>query len=83
MPNVVVIAREVKHWEPLARCLGLRESDIVAIREDNKGSYEEQKYQMILKWRERSGSQATLRRLVRCVEEELVDREVAERIAFI
>ena len=77
---MVSIAREVGRWETLARCLGLSEPDVVAIQENYKGDHEERKYQMILKWCQRNGSEATLQKLVRCVEVNFGDRKLAERI---
>ena len=66
-------------WKHLARYLGLDEPTIAEIDEDNRTS-KERKYQVLYKWSQHKGDDATLEALLQCVEVELGDRELAQRI---
>ena len=66
-------------WKPLARYLGLEEHTIAGIDEDHRTS-KERKYQVLYTWSQHKGDDATLKSLIQCVEFELGDRELAQRI---
>ena len=66
-------------WKRLARYLGLKEHTIAEIDEDHNTS-KERKYQVLYTWSQRKGDDATLKALLQCVEFELGDRELAQRI---
>ena len=69
--ELVHIARAIPRWSSLARYLGLSDPDIVAISENHKGDYEEQRYQMLLKWYQQQATPPTRQALVRVIEEEM------------
>ena len=77
------IARAIAWWETLARHLGLTEADIVAISENNVRNYEEQKYQMLLKWREQQSTPPTKQDLVQIIEEKMKDSLLAQKVGDI
>ena len=59
------IARIIRdYWKDLGRALGLAESQLVNIEKDNTGSTHEQKYAVLLAWRDKLGPQATVRQLI-------------------
>ncbi|EDV27787.1 uncharacterized protein TRIADDRAFT_53823 [Trichoplax adhaerens] len=59
------IARIIRdYWKDLGRSLGLSESDLVSIENDHQGSTHEQKYAVLLTWRDKLGPQATVRQLI-------------------
>lgn len=59
------IARIIRdYWKDLGRALGLAESQLVNIEKDHMGSTHEQKYAVLLTWRDKLGPQATVRQLV-------------------
>ena len=70
----------VRDWKRLARYLDLKESTIDEIDEDHKSSSKERKYQMLHKWSQCQGDGATPKALLECVEFELGDRKMAQRI---
>ena len=43
----------------------------MAISEDHRGNYEEQKYQMLLKWHQQQATPPTKRDLMRIIEERM------------
>ena len=59
-----LIADHVLEWPHKARGLGLSESEIEDIREDNKFSTRLQKCAMLTKWAEKYGDRANLKELV-------------------
>ena len=75
------ISEQLTDWKPLARYLGLDEPTIAEIDEDNRTS-KERKYQVLYTWSQRKGDNATLKALLQCVEFELGDRELAQRIVY-
>ena len=58
--ELAIISKHILEWPDKARVLGLSESEIENIREDNKNSYEQQKSAMMRKWGEKYGEMATL-----------------------
>ena len=69
----------ITDWKPLARYLGLDSPTIAEIEEDNRNS-KERKYQMLYTWSQRKGDDATLKALLQCVEFDLGERDLAQRI---
>ena len=62
--DLTVISKHILEWSDKARVLGLSESEIENIREDNKNSHEQQKSAMMRKWGEKYGEKATLKSLL-------------------
>jgi hypothetical protein len=58
--ELTIISKHVLVWPDKARLLGLSESEIEDIREDNKNSNEQQKSAMMRRWGEKYGDMATL-----------------------
>ena len=66
-------------WEPVARRLGFTEAKIVEIQKDHERNYPEQKYQCLIQWKRKLGSQATHRVLLQCLDKCKM-RDCAEEI---
>jgi hypothetical protein len=81
--ELVHVAKAVRHWACLARYLGLPEPVIVAISEDHRGNYEEQKFQMLLKWYTQQPKPPSKQALVRIVEEKMRDPVLTQDIVNI
>lgn len=62
-------AEMIVSWEPVARSLGFTEAKIVEIQKDHMGNYHEQKYQFLIRWKSKFGSQATYHVLLQCLNE--------------
>ena len=60
-------------WKKLARVLGL-EDEVDRIIEDNRGNVSEQAYRMLLIWKQRKGSLATLQVLGEALKKPTVSR---------
>ena len=82
-PELVRIAGAIERWSGVARCLGLSEQEIVTIRENYVHDYEEQKFQMLLKWTQTQSTPTTGQDLVRIIEEEKKDPTLAQQISNI
>lgn len=80
--ELVHIAKAIPRWSTLARYLGLSEPVIVAISENYRGDYEEQKFQMLLKWHQQQPTPPARQTLVRIIEEK-IDPVLAQDIANI
>ena len=61
-------------WMKLARALAL-EDEVERIKEDNRGNVSEQAYRMLLNWKQRKGSLATLQVLGEALEKPTVPRK--------
>ena len=81
--ELVHIAKAIHRWPVLARYLGLTEPVIVAIEENHVHDYEEQKYQMLLKWSQQQNPEATRQSLVQIIEEKLQDLVLAQDVVNI
>ena len=81
--ELVHIAKAIRRWSVLARYLGLTEPDIIAIEENHVHNYEEQKYQMLLKWYQQQKPPPTRQSLVRIIEEKMKDSRLAQDIVNI
>ena len=69
----------VECWKDLARCLGLEESDITAIEDQNWKS-RERALKVCLRWRANCGTEATYRVLYDALCDELVGQtELAQK----
>lgn len=69
----------VECWKDLARCLGLEESDITVIHDQNQ-KLKERALKMLLQWRAKCGSGATYRVLYDALCDELVgQRDLAQK----
>ena len=75
------IASKIDTWGPLAICLGL-EKPVRTEIERNHRLYENQKTEMLLKWKRKNDSKATWKELVRA-SLEVRDRQLAEDIVAI
>ncbi|XP_040826763.1 tumor necrosis factor receptor superfamily member 10A-like [Ochotona curzoniae] len=53
-----------KDWNMLMRCIGLEENDITTCEMENSGNVREQHMKMLITWRQRLGSKATVFRLM-------------------
>ena len=61
-------------WRTLARALAL-EGEVERIKEDNRGNVSEQAYRMLLNWKQRKGSLATLQVLGEALKKPTVSRK--------
>ena len=61
-------------WKKLARALAL-EHEVETIKDDNKGNVSEQAYRMLLTWKQRNGSLATLQVLGEALKKSTVSRK--------
>lgn len=61
-----MISEVMSSWENLVPYLGLDESHRTSIMKDHIG-YDEQKYQVLLKWKQVNGDDATLKNLLTCI----------------
>ena len=66
--QLALVSTHLVHWPEKARGLGLSESDIDNIREDNKNYNQSQKSAMMRRWKELYGNRATLRNLAEIAE---------------
>ena len=57
------LANEIVEWEKLAPFLGIKEAGVHEIKNDHP-SYWQQKYNALLKWKQRNGRNATKRKIV-------------------
>ena len=53
--DLVHFADKITNWKALARHLDLSETDIISIETKNPRNYEEQTFQMLLKWLNQQG----------------------------
>ena len=81
--ELVHIAKAIPRWPVLARYLGLTEPVIAAIEENHVHDYDEQKYQMFLKWYQQQKTPPTRQSLVRIIEEKMKDSALAQDIVNI
>ena len=77
------IAEKIIVWEHFVPRLGLTEAEKVEIQRNNMNNYFEQKYQFLIKWKEKYGSKATYRVLLTCFDECEKGELVEELIAII
>ena len=61
-----MMSEEMSSWENLVPYLGLNDSHRISIIKDNIG-YDEQKYQVLLKWKQVNGDDATFKNLLACI----------------
>ena len=61
-------------WKMLARALAL-EGEVERIKEDNRGNVSEQAYRMLLTWKQKKGSLATLQVLGEALKKPTVSRK--------
>ena len=61
--NLANLAHEIVEWEKLASFLGIKETEVHEIKNDHP-SYWQQKYNALLKWKQRNGRNATKREIV-------------------
>ena len=73
------ISQAVIHWEDLAPSLGLTEAEEEAIKENNRRRYELQKRDALRKWKQKNGSEATYRQLIRILSR-LKEIDLAEKV---
>ena len=64
-----LISEEIVSWESLVPFLGLNDKHRNAIMKDHPRHYAEQKYQLLLKWKQLNGKDATFENLVNCISE--------------
>ncbi|XP_068721352.1 uncharacterized protein [Montipora capricornis] len=74
------LSKNLTSWEPLARRLGFSEGDIKGFDEDNKG-WAKKSLSMLLKWKEKNGSDASYAALNAALSHEFVARkDLAEEV---
>ena len=76
--TIVRIARVIVNWEGLGVPLGLTRIEIENIKCDYRGDYNQQKIQVLYKWKEKNGLEATYLNLIEPVKQD--NRELAEEI---
>ena len=76
--TIVQIARVIVNWEGLGVQLGLTRIEIEDIKRDYRGDYNQQKIQVLYKWKEKNGLEATYLNLIEPVKQD--NRELAEEI---
>lgn len=76
--TIVQIARVIVNWEGLGVQLGLTRIEIEDIKRDYRGDYNQQKIQLLYKWKEKNGLDATYFNLIKAVKQD--NRELAEEI---
>ena len=64
-----VISEEIVSWESLVPFLGLNDMHRNAIMKDYPRHYTEQKYQLLLKWKQLNGKDATFENFLNCISE--------------
>ena len=64
-----LISEEIVSWEILVPFLGLNDIHRNAILKDYPHHYTEQRYQLLLKWKQLNGKEATFENLFRCISE--------------
>ena len=62
-----MISEIITSWENLIPYLGLEDSHRISIMKDNPHKYDEQKYQVLLKWKQVNGDDATFEKLLKCI----------------
>lgn len=62
-----MISEAISSWENLIPYLELEDSHRISIIKDNPYKYDEQKYQVLLKWKQLNGDDATFENLLKCV----------------
>ena len=62
-----MISEAMSSWENLVPYLGLDDSHRNSIMKDNPYRYDEQKYQVLLKWKQVNGDDATFKSLLKCI----------------
>ena len=62
-----MISEIICSWESLVPYLGLDDSHRTSILKDNPYNYDEQKYQVLLKWKQVNGEDATYKNLLKCI----------------
>ena len=77
---VLVVVKHITEWEPLGRILGLSESIIIEIRNNNPQNYREQKYQCIMKWMSEHGQDAKLITLLRKIYFDLENKSLVMNV---
>ena len=78
---VCAIAKKIGCWEPLRPHLGLTEADEEAIKRDNR-RYEEQRKDLLYKWRQVMGDDATPRNFVAAALK-AEDKRLADEVALL
>ncbi|XP_068721351.1 D-inositol 3-phosphate glycosyltransferase-like [Montipora capricornis] len=74
------LSKKLTLWEPLARRLGFSEGDIKGFDEDNK-EWAKKSLSMLLKWKEKNGSDASYAALCAALSHEFVERkDLAEEV---
>ena len=76
--GVCAIAERIVRWEPLRPHLGLTEADEETIKSNNR-RYEEQKKELLYKWRQVMGDDATPRNFVAAARD-AGDKELADEV---
>ena len=76
---VCAIAKKIGRWEPLRPHLRLTKPDEEAIKSDNVGRYEEQRKDLLYKWRQMMGDDATPRNFVAAALKE-EDKRLADEV---
>ena len=60
----------VGEWKFISRQLGFCKGHIAEIAENAKGDVREQAHQMLMKWKERNGNEASVKELCKALEKE-------------
>ena len=76
---VCAIAKKIGHWEQLRPHLKLTKADEEAIKRDSVGRYEEQKRDLLYKWRQVMGDDATPCNFVAAARD-AGDKELADEV---
>ena len=76
--TILQIAHVVVNWEGLGIQLGLTRTEIEDLKRDYRGDYNQQKIQVLYKWKEKNGLDATYFNMIEVVKED--NRELAEEI---
>ena len=79
--TILQIARVIVKWEELGTQLGLTRIEIEDIKRDYRGDYNQQKIQVLYKWKEKNGLDSTYLNMIEAVKQD--NRELAEEIARI
>lgn len=70
--ELVVISKHIVNWQQKARKLGLSESEIENIREDQRHSNELQKENMMMKWKAKNAYKANLQQLMKVEDNDFI-----------
>ena len=78
--RLVWLSANLTYWEPLARCLGFTEGEIKGFDKDNE-EWANKALRMLLRWKEKNGSDATYAVLCAALRNGSVERkDLAEEV---